>query len=106
MAEMKKSGVGLSRLSVGDTVQFTHGSDKVKGKVVEDRGGIGFKGRRLYRICVKLGGGYMFIELPAERLKKMSAKPKPPQIKRTLGGTLGELLRKKPKPAKAKKIFG
>jgi hypothetical protein len=55
---------------IGDLVQITFGSQKMKGKVVEDRGRIGYKGRNLYRILVTTGANEpMDIELPADEFQ-------------------------------------
>jgi hypothetical protein len=57
-------------LHVGDMVQVMFGAQSMKGKVVEDRGRIGYKGRNLYRILVQAGmGELMNIELPAEEIR-------------------------------------
>ena len=40
---------------VGDWVAFAFGPKKVEAKVVEDRGPIGVRGRRLYRVQLERG---------------------------------------------------
>lgn len=52
-------------IRVGDTVSFRFGEDTVVGTVTEDRGNIGVRGRRLYRVEFD---DKRFIELPRERL--------------------------------------
>ena len=39
---------------VGDLVQVNFGGDEVKGRVVENRGRIGVRGRNLYRILLQM----------------------------------------------------
>jgi hypothetical protein len=54
----------------GDRVRF-HWRGPVEGVIVEDRGNIGVKGRRMYRVVADLDGGIsdpLDIELPAEDL--------------------------------------
>jgi hypothetical protein len=63
MAESRK-------FAVGDTVRFRFGIRNVIGKVKEDRGPIGLKGRRLYSIGFTPDLTPEFvIELPAEDLE-------------------------------------
>jgi hypothetical protein len=56
---------------VGDRVRFNWGVTPVEGQVVEDRGAIGYHGRRLYRIVVDMPDQYFHldIELPEEDLQ-------------------------------------
>lgn len=62
----EKTGTGIH---VGDSVRLTFGVRKVTGKVVEYRGGIGVKGRKLYRVLVRAGSlEPINIELPADQL--------------------------------------
>lgn len=56
-------------IHVGDLVEIMFGAQKMMGKVVEDRGRIGFKGRNLYRIIVSTGADeLMGIELPSDEI--------------------------------------
>lgn len=60
------------RFRKGDVVRFDFVLNKVQGVVVEDRGPIGVKGRRLYRVEFWFGlyaEEPSHIELPAERLE-------------------------------------
>jgi len=51
---MSKNGKSKSRFKVGDWVSFPYGTMDVVARVIEDRGPIGYKGRRLYRIEVAI----------------------------------------------------
>lgn len=54
---------------VGDVVSFTIGRTWVTGRVVEDRGGLGIGGRRLYGIKFDVNPGEeRYIELPEVEL--------------------------------------
>ena len=53
---------------VGDNVAFRIGSQRLLGRVVEDRGGIGVAGRRLLRIRVGADSEAQEFELPAEEV--------------------------------------
>jgi len=57
-------------ISIGDRVAFDYGGGLVaSGTVVEDRGKIGFEGRRLFRIRMETDGSEpAFIELPESDL--------------------------------------
>ena len=57
------------RYRVSDRVLFTFGLSHVTGVIVEDRGAIGYGGRRLYRIEASFGGEPLVAELPDERLE-------------------------------------
>jgi len=53
----------------GDIVSFLFGSGSATGKIVEDRGGLGIGGRRLYGIRFDLNpGDQSYIEVPEEDL--------------------------------------
>jgi len=55
--------------SIGDVVSFLFGSGSAMGQVVEDRGGLGIGGRRLYGIKFDLNpGDERYIEVPEEDL--------------------------------------
>ncbi len=47
---MSGAGKVSPRFRLGDWVSFTYGTRKVRAQVIEDRGPIGVRGRRLYRI--------------------------------------------------------
>ncbi len=65
-----KKGATRSTIHVGDLVQVNFGGDEVKGRVVENRGRIGVRGRNLYRILLQMDAGEpMNIELPTERIR-------------------------------------
>lgn len=54
----------------GDRVQFRVGSSRLQGRVKEDRGPIGIKGRRLYLIEFKAEPeSPSQIELPADQIE-------------------------------------
>lgn len=57
------------RIQVGDRVRFQFGNRPTVGIVTEDRGLIGFKGRRLLRIQLDIDGEERALELPAEDVK-------------------------------------
>ena len=62
-----------SEIHVGATVRFRYGIEEVNGVVKEDRGPIGVKGRRLYRIQFNAGPGYESeVELPADQLRVLN----------------------------------
>ncbi len=66
----KGAGARRSTVKIGDVVQIRFGTGDVKGRVVENRGHIGFKGRNLYRILVAMDGEEpMNIELPADEIR-------------------------------------
>ena len=53
----------------GDLVQFQYGASSVRGRVKEDRGPIGIKGRHLYLVVFSFEPEYPSqVELPAEGL--------------------------------------
>jgi len=54
---------------IGDWVKFDYGPKKVSARIVEDRGPLGVKGRRLYRVQLdeKLGDASAF-EMPENEL--------------------------------------
>ena len=61
----KKSGI-----NVGDQVRFMFGPDQVVGTVKEDRGPIGYKGRRLYLIHYSPEAPVVLqLELPVEKFE-------------------------------------
>jgi hypothetical protein len=53
----------------GDRVKFHLGVRWVRGTITEDRGPIGIKGRRLYRVEFRDDQSIAHIELPAEDLQ-------------------------------------
>lgn len=56
-------------LKVGDHVSFRFTNKNVEALVIEDRGHIGYKGRRLLRLRVDMGEDEpMEIELPEEEV--------------------------------------
>ncbi len=59
-----------SRFKVGDWVSFLYGPQKVKARVIEDRGLLGSRGRRLYRVGFNAGQEETTsLEIPEEDLK-------------------------------------
>lgn len=56
--------------NVGDRVTFRVGTQRLRGKVIEDRGAIGVSGRRLLRIRVSKEGEEREFELPAEEVAR------------------------------------
>lgn len=60
------------KFRVGDRVRFALGMRPVEGRVTEDRGPIGIKGRRLYRVEFDAEPGSPYqVELPAEQLESL-----------------------------------
>jgi hypothetical protein len=59
---------------IGDWVTFHYGPRKVSAKVVEDRGPLGVRGRRLYRVQIdeELGDASSF-EMPEDELETVTA---------------------------------
>ena len=45
------------------------GGRRVRGTIIEDRGNIGYKGRRLFTVRLKRWPEDIVLELPAEELK-------------------------------------
>ena len=57
------------RYKVGDTVSFLFGDGTATGRIVEDRGGLGIGGRRLYGIRFEINpGDETYTEMPEEEL--------------------------------------
>ncbi len=73
MSTSKKSP---SRFRVGDWVSFDYGLRRVTAQVMEDRGGVGVRGRRLYRVRPRLDQGESAdFEIPEEELE-VAAEPR------------------------------
>jgi hypothetical protein len=55
-----------SKIEVGEWVLLSFGADPLEAQVVEDRGNLGYKGRRLLRVAVPMeeGGEPMEYEVP------------------------------------------
>jgi hypothetical protein len=82
-----------AKFRVGDWVSLEYGPQRVLGQVVEDRGPLGVKGRRLYGLSVTLGDETFPIEVPEDDLKPVTA-PSPQEVKEYLkGGGLVTILR-------------
>lgn len=59
-----------ARLRVGDRVSFVFGLDRVVGTIIEDRGNIGFRGRRLLRVRVpRSDTDDLVAEVPEENVR-------------------------------------
>lgn len=70
MGDPKRHKHTERRLRVGDRVSFRLGVRRVKGTIIEDRGPIGFKGRRLLAVRVRRRNSEdLVIEMPAEELR-------------------------------------
>lgn len=68
MAAKRRKHVG-DTLKVGDQVKVAFGRDELIGTIVEDRGNIGVRGRRILRVRVNLEHDNDFtFESPAEEL--------------------------------------
>jgi hypothetical protein len=57
------------KFKIGDSVKVNVGTAVFRGRVAENRGKIGVRGRNLYRIVVKIDGEKVNIELPADQLR-------------------------------------
>ncbi len=68
----------------GDRVSFPYGSGSVVGKIIEDRGNIGYRGRRLYRVQVPQQDvpEDFETEVPAEYMTLVEKAPEPPKRRR------------------------
>jgi hypothetical protein len=57
------------RFKIGDTVSFLFGNGTLSGRIVEDRGGLGIGGRRIYGIRFEINPGEeRYGEVPEEEL--------------------------------------
>ncbi len=57
------------RFGLGDRVRLRFGAKAVTGTIVEDRGRIGIRGRRLLRVRVNIDSGQeTFVEVPVDEL--------------------------------------
>jgi hypothetical protein len=57
------------RFKVGDTVSFRLALDDVHGVITEDRGNLGYGGRRLYGVRFSINPGEeLYTEVPEEEL--------------------------------------
>lgn len=77
MSRGAKKDVAATRLfRVGDRVRIRFGEYPVDGVVVEDRGPLGFGGRRLYRIEFnhEVPPDPVYTELPAEEIELVESK--------------------------------
>lgn len=66
------------RFRRGDLVSFRFGTRSLQGKVKEDRGPIGIKGRHLYLVEFRLERESVspsLVELPAEELEAVQGTP-------------------------------
>ena len=70
---MNKKKEPAARFKVGDWVSFRYGLRDAIVQVIEDRGPIGVKGRRLYRLRMELEG----CEPDSFELPESSLKPAP-----------------------------
>jgi hypothetical protein len=71
---MKKTKEPVPRFRVGDWVSFLFGADHPVAQIVEDRGPIGYKGRRLYTIRWRVSPDLtQTFDFPEENLEPASA---------------------------------
>ena len=71
MTSIAKKKTSVHRFRVGDRVTFRLGDKRITGTIVEDRGRIGVKGRRLVAIRAKLDRvAESIIEIPVEELQR------------------------------------
>jgi hypothetical protein len=61
--------------SVGDTVTFQFGAHTARGKVIEDRGNVGYLGRRILLVSIgeKLDGRPTQFEIPADEVQVLDS---------------------------------
>lgn len=73
---------GRSLFHVGDRVRIGFGRRKLTGVIVEDRGAIGVRGRRLYQVNVPMDPFEpMMVELPEDEMEAVVAGTEPePQL--------------------------
>ncbi|MBX3413529.1 MAG: hypothetical protein KF708_12635 [Pirellulales bacterium] len=57
-----------SSLNVGDWVSFDYGSQRIWAQIIEDRGGLGVRGRRLLRLRFRRGSEEVAFEMPEDEL--------------------------------------
>ena len=58
---------------VGDTIRFRLAIDDVEGEITEDRGNLGYEGRRLYGVRFSINPGeFLQTEVPEEDLTLIS----------------------------------
>lgn len=70
MSSIAKKKASAGNFRVGDRVTFTFGDKRISGTIIEDRGRIGVKGRRLFAIRARLDhAAESIIEIPAEELR-------------------------------------
>jgi hypothetical protein len=69
MAKKKQASQPKPLFKVGDRVRFVFGWGEVTGVIVEDRGGLGVGGRRVYGIKFDVNPGEStYTEMPEEEL--------------------------------------
>lgn len=59
---------------IGELVNVPIGLRELEGRVVEDRGKIGVRGRKLYRIAMTIDGEVVNIELPADQIHRVRSR--------------------------------
>jgi hypothetical protein len=64
-----------TKLSVGSRVKFVFGVDEVTATVIEDRGNVGYKGRRLLRVRLDIDdvAEPIELEIPEVDVKPVAA---------------------------------
>jgi hypothetical protein len=67
--KQKKPKTPPANYQVGDRVRFRFPSQTAEGVIVEDRGGLGVVGRRLYGIRFRWGDEDSYVELPEEEME-------------------------------------
>lgn len=72
---MSRSGKHAARFRVGDWVTLPYGPKRALAQVIEDRGRLGFKGERLYRIRLNWDMGEASAFEVGEECLSPAAKP-------------------------------
>ncbi len=66
----KSKRTKTGKLAVGDRVKFKLAGRRVSGRIVEDRGNLGARGRRIIAVHTKIAKNSSVIEIPAEEVRR------------------------------------
>lgn len=74
MATRRPKKLPEPALKVGSKVSFVFGGSRVRGTIIEDRGNIGYQGRRMFTVRLKRTFAEdIVLEMPAEELRALRA---------------------------------